>query len=209
MEMWDAVRAETLDLAERLAELDNEQWNSPSLCGQWRVRDVLAHMTAGAEGAFGVGWIVRSMLRHGFSYNRWVAVDGRTRGEQDPVVVLEAFRTTAVGPPGSRPVNSLMHVLIHGQDICRPLGIRRELPESHVATVADFVKDDRFIFRTKKRIAGCRLVATDMDWSCGDGLEVSGPAEALVMMMAGRTTALDDLSGEGVAALAARESAAR
>ena len=49
------ARDEMLDLAERLAELNDEQWNSPSLCAQWRIRDVLAHVTAGAEGAFGVG----------------------------------------------------------------------------------------------------------------------------------------------------------
>ena len=55
--LQDAERDEMLDLAEQLAELDDEQWNSPSLCAQWRIRDVLAHVTAGAEGAFGVGAI--------------------------------------------------------------------------------------------------------------------------------------------------------
>jgi len=43
-----------------------------------------------------------------------------------------------------------------------------------------------------------------MDWSHGNGPEVRGPAEALVMMMAGRVLALDDLSGEGKTALATR-----
>ena len=84
METGDAARDEMLDLADRLAELDDEQWNSPSLCALWSVRDVLAHMTAGAEGAFGVRAIVWGMLRHGFNYNRWVAADGRSRGQQDP-----------------------------------------------------------------------------------------------------------------------------
>ena len=97
-----------------------------------------------------------------------------------------------------------MHVLIHGQDICRPLGIKRDLPEAHLVPVADFVKNDVHIFGAKKRIAGLRLTATDMDWSHGNGPEVTGPAEALVMMMAGRLVALDDLSGEGKAALVAR-----
>jgi len=83
-----------LELADRLAELDDEQWNSPSLCAQWRIRDVLAHMTAGAEGAFGFGAIFVGMLRHGFNYNRWVAADGQVRGQQDPSVVLKALRTT-------------------------------------------------------------------------------------------------------------------
>jgi uncharacterized protein (TIGR03083 family) len=202
--MRDAVRDEMLDLAARLAELDDAQWNVPSLCSEWRVRDVLAHVIAGAEGAFGVGWILRSLLRHGFNYNRWVAVDGQRRGQQDPAVMLTALRNAAANSPGARPVRSLMHVLIHGQDICRPLGIRRELPAAHVRAVADFVTHDVHIFGAKKRIAGCRLTATDLDWSHGQGPEVTGPAEALVMMMAGRPVALDDLSGEGKAVLVTR-----
>jgi hypothetical protein len=54
----------------------------------------------------------------------------------------------------------------------------------------------------------CRLCGTPPstapDWSYGNGPEVTGPAEALVMMMAGRLVALGDLSGEGKAALATR-----
>jgi uncharacterized protein (TIGR03083 family) len=200
MVSWDAVRDETLDLAERLAELHDKQWNSPSLCAQWRIRDVLAHVTAGAEGAFGAGWVFKSMIRHGFNYNRWVAVDGQRRGEQDPGVLLNSFRNTATNPSGARPVNSLMHVLIHGQDICRPLGIRRDLADEHLVTVADFVKTS-FIFRANRYIAGFTLRATDVNWSYGHGPVVTGQAEALIMMMAGRMVALDDLSGEGKAAL--------
>ena len=204
MEIWDAERDEMRDLAERLAELDDEQWNSPSLCAQWRIRDVLAHLTAGAEGAFGFGWILRSTLRHGFNYNRWVAADGQRRGQQDPAVTLKALRSAAANrnaPPGARPVRSLMHVLIHGQDICRPLGITRDLPEAHLVPVANMVKNDVHLFGAKTRIAGLKLTATDMDWSHGSGPEVTGPAEALVMMMAGRLVALDDLSGEGTSVL--------
>jgi uncharacterized protein (TIGR03083 family) len=207
VEFGDAARDEMLDLADRLAALDDEQWNSPSLCALWSIRDVLAHVTAGAEGAFGIVAIVGGMMRHGFSYNRWVAADGRARGQQDPAVLLQNLRNAAArrqGTSGSRPVRSLMHVLIHGQDICRPLGIDRDLPETHVVPVAEFVENDVHIFGTKKRIAGFTLTAIDMDWSHGHGPEVTGPGEALVMMMAGRLAALDDLGGEGKDALGAR-----
>ena len=170
-------------------------------CGS--VRDVLAHVTAGAEGAFGAGWVLRSMFRHGFDYNRWVAIDGQARGRQDPAVILTAFGNVVADPPGARSVTGLAHVLIHGQDICRPLGISRDLPEAHLVPVADFVTTS-FISRAKRRIAGFKLTATDMDWSHGSGPEVTGPAEALVMMMAGRLVALEDLSGEGKAALVAK-----
>lgn len=207
MESRDRVRDEMLALAERLDELDDEQWNAASLCPEWRVRDVLAHMVAGAEGVFGPAAVFGGMLRHGFRFNRWVAIDGQRRGTEDPQRILAAFRAAAANREAvsaGASVTSLMHVVIHGQDICRPLGIARDIPEADLVAVADFVRDDRHRFGTKKRIAGLRLEATDADWSCGHGPEVVGPAEALVMMMAGRSVALHDLSGAGMGALAAR-----
>jgi uncharacterized protein (TIGR03083 family) len=207
VEVWEAEREAIFELVARLAELDEQQWNAPSLCAQWRVRDVLAHVAAGAEGAFGGGAILRGMLRHRFNYNRWVAADGQARGRQDPTLVLTALRNAGASleaRSGPRAVRGLMHVVIHGQDMCRPLGLRRDLPEAHLVPVADFVKDDVHIFGTKRRIAGLKLTATDMQWSHGRGPEVAGPAEALVMMMAGRVVALDDLDGDGKTALAAR-----
>jgi uncharacterized protein (TIGR03083 family) len=144
VEIRAAERDEMLDLAERLAELDDEQWNSPSLCAQWRIRDVLAHLTAGAEGAFGVSAIFGGMLRHGFNYNRWVAADGQVRGQQDPAFVLKGLRIAA----------------------------------ANLVPVADFVKDDVHIFGAKKRIAGLKLTATDMDWSHGNGPEVTSSGGA-------------------------------
>jgi uncharacterized protein (TIGR03083 family) len=207
MDVWEAEREEMLDLVERLSGLGERQWDSPSLCSEWRIRDVLAHLTAGAEGAFGAGAVLGGMLRHGFNYNRWVAADGRARGQRDPVLVLQALRDAAAGrraAPGPRRVRGLMHVLVHGQDICRPLGIARPLPDTHLLPVADLVKDDVHIFGAKKRIAGVTLTATHMEWSHGRGPEVTGPAEALVMMMAGRRVALGDLSGEGRSLLEGR-----
>jgi uncharacterized protein (TIGR03083 family) len=207
VEIWEAERDEMLDLAERFTVLDDDQWNSPSLCSQWRIRDVLAHVTAGAEGAFRFRAIFGGMIRHRFNYNRWVAADGQARGQQDPAVLLKALRDAAANckaPPRSGSVRGLMHVLIHGQDMCRPLGVKRDLPEAHLVPVADFVKDDVHIFGATKRIAGLKLTASDMDWSHGNGPEVTGPAEALVMMMAGRLVALDDLSGDGKPALVRR-----
>jgi hypothetical protein len=67
MDMWDAIRIERLDLVERLSGLADHQWEAASLCDKWRIRDVLAHVTAGAEGAYGMGTTLSGMLRHGFS----------------------------------------------------------------------------------------------------------------------------------------------
>jgi uncharacterized protein (TIGR03083 family) len=113
-------------------------------------------------------------------------------------------RDTVRAQPGGRSVSALAHVLIHGQDMCRPLGIKRDLSEPHLVAVANFVTADRLLFGARRRIAAVKLTATDIDWSHGQGPEVTGPAEALVMMMAGRQVALDDLWGEGKVTLATR-----
>jgi uncharacterized protein (TIGR03083 family) len=193
-----------LYLADRLAGLSDDQWNSPSLCASWRVRDVVAHIVAGEEGAFGIRAILGGMLRHGFNYDRWLAVDGQARGQQEPMLILNALRNAADNARrptrAQRPIRALAHVLIHGQDVCRPLGITRDLPEGHLVPVADFVATS-IIFRANRRTAGHKLVASDIDWSRGEGPEVTGPAEAIVMMMAGRLVALDELSGEGMRSL--------
>jgi uncharacterized protein (TIGR03083 family) len=105
MDTSDAVGQEMLDLADRLALLDDEQWNSASLCEAWRVRDVIAHVVAGAEGAFGVGAVVRGLIRYRFDYNRWVAIDGQSRGQQDPALILQRLRDAAThrnGRPADR-----------------------------------------------------------------------------------------------------------
>jgi uncharacterized protein (TIGR03083 family) len=206
MDVWDAVRDERLDLAERLNGLDAGEWDMASLCHKWRIRDVLAHVTAGAQGAYGVGPVMSGMVRHGFSFSRWMADDGRRRGEQDPTRTLRLLEEAAgsrKSPPGAPTVSVLTDVMIHGQDICRPLGLERNISEEHLIPVAGFVQST-FVFGAKKRTAGLKLCATDMDWSHGDGPEVTGTAEALVMAMAGRKVALGDLAGEGKAALASR-----
>ena len=50
----------------------------------------------------------------------------------------------------------------------------------------------------KQRAAGLRLVATDADWSHGEGAEVRGPLVSLLMVVSGRAEALDDLTGPGL-----------
>jgi hypothetical protein len=47
-------------------------------------------------------------------------------------------------------------------------------------------------------------VATDLTWSRGDGPEIQGAGEAIVMAIGGRPAALDDLTGDGVEVLRTR-----
>lgn len=201
MDVWDAVREERLDLVDRVADLSPRQWDSPSLCAQWRVRDVLGHVAAGAEGRYGLGPVVGGMIRHRFNFNRFMEADGKRRGARDPADLRRSLQEAAghrATPPGVPSVGMLSEVVVHAQDICRPLGLERQIPESHLRAVADFLKSAGG-FGTKKRIAGVRLVATDMEWVHGTGPDVTGPAEILVLFMAGRLAVVADLAGAGKA----------
>jgi uncharacterized protein (TIGR03083 family) len=106
----------------------------------------------------------------------------------------------AAGPGGAI---ALTDGLIHHQDIRRPLGLLREVPEERVVPTlrtALFAPTLRGVVRVRD----VRLVATDVDWAFGRGPEVRGTAEALLMAVAGRRTAADELTGSGRERLARR-----
>ena len=98
----------------------------------------------------------------------------------------------------------LGEAVIHGEDIRRPLGLSRDIPEASLVAVADFYKGSNLIVGAKRRISGLRLNASDVSWSAGAGPEVTGSLASLILAMTGRKEVLPELSGEGVATLASR-----
>lgn len=205
MDTWDEIRAERTELAELLGGLAPQQWDTQTLCDEWRVRDAVAHLILGTRAKVG-GFLV-GMVRNGFNFNRTLAKEAVAIGGAPTEQTLGDFRSIISSQgkfPMATPLNVLTDTLVHQQDIRRPLGMARAVPEERAIAVADGLKKTGFPFGTKKRIAGLRLVATDADWSTGDGPEVSGSIEALVMMMANRPAALADLKGEGLDILTAR-----
>jgi uncharacterized protein (TIGR03083 family) len=200
-QIWPVIHAERNALATDLGALGEDQWASPSLCGAWTVRDVLAHMTATAKmtpPAF-----FAKLATTGFSFDRLqeknvAAEQGATAA--DTLSRFEGELTSVKHPPG--PVDSwLGETIVHAEDIRRPLGIRRGYPPGAVIRVADFYKGSNLLIGTKRRIAGLTLRATDADWSHGTGPQISGPMLSLLLAMTGRKASLEDLSGDGVAVL--------
>ena len=110
--------------------------------------------------------------------------------------------------PGLSSLSMLEDIVIHRMDICRPLEQRRCIPNGRMILVAGDLWTNRF-FPGPKLFQGIRAIATDADWSAGDGLDVTGPIEALVLTLAGRFVALDQLQGDGTATLNVRADAVR
>jgi uncharacterized protein (TIGR03083 family) len=196
----DAVRLahdERADLADFLITLSPAQWEAPSLCAGWRVRDVVAHMFSYEE--LGAGGVARRFLKGGFRPGKVnaVGVDELVQDHLRPRGLTAAF--------GGR--IALVDGLIHHQDIRRPLGKPREIPAERLLPVLQFALTAPPI-GASRRVRGLRLVATDLDWSAGDGAVVEGPAEPLLMAMAGRRDVVGELAGPGQPTLAARIDAA-
>jgi uncharacterized protein (TIGR03083 family) len=201
---WPLIHAEREALATDLATLTAEQWATPSLCPGWTVRDVFGHIIATARmtpPAFFAG-----MARAGFRFHTMSANFIAAEATDTPAEALAEFRTLLTAtthPPG--PAEAMLgEAVIHGEDIRRPLGIKREYPAEAVIRVADFNKGSNLLIGSKRRITGLALQATDLDWQTGTGPEVTGPGISLVLAMTGRAVAFGDLSGDGVATLRSR-----
>jgi hypothetical protein len=96
---------------------------------------------------------------------------------------------------------ALVDGTIHQQDIRRPLGIPRTIEPERLHAVLEYARYAPAV-RGAWRARGLRLVATDLDWIHGNGPEVQGSGEALLMAMAGRPDSLNELTGPGQPKLA-------
>ncbi|WP_051158968.1 maleylpyruvate isomerase family mycothiol-dependent enzyme [Tsukamurella sp. 1534] len=178
--------------------LSAEQWLAPSLCDGWRVRDVVAHH---------VGYDVLSgretVRRMAAGRSHPGGPNGMLIDEMAPLstdelveMVRNHLRPTGL-TTGFGCRIALLDCMVHQQDIRRPLGLPRTIPAERIRPALNFAVWAPPI-RGAVRGRGVRLVADDLDWAFGRGDEVRGPAEAVLLAMAGRPAALSDLRGPGL-----------
>jgi uncharacterized protein (TIGR03083 family) len=204
VDVWATVHAERKALAADLEGLGDAGWGTVSLCPEWTVRDVVAHMTATSR--LSSAQFFPRLVASGFSLKRLQAKDIATEKGSSPADTLARFRAQVDStgrPPG--PVDTMLgEVIVHSADVRRPLGIAHDYPPEAAAQAADFYRGSNLIIGGKRRAAGLRWRATDTDWERGDGPAVCGPVLSLLLAIAGRKAVLDDLSGDGVATLRSR-----
>ena len=200
----ELARLEREDFADFLARLTPEQWDSPSLCADWSVRDVVAHCVSfeGLSPRELTARFVKGRLQTD-RINALAVADLADRSTAQLIAILRDNAEPRGLGAGFGGRIALTDNMIHQQDIRRPLGLGRRIPAERLCVALDFVRyapTIRGAWRTRR----VRLVATDVDWSHGRGPEVRGPGEALLMIMAGRPDALADLDGPGVVTVASR-----
>jgi uncharacterized protein (TIGR03083 family) len=198
------VHAERQSLSDFLGTLAPEQWTQPTLCEKWNVQDLVAHLTA--AGNITAPHFFAGFIKTGFKFNEFVEGDLQNYNGGTPADVKQRFDaiiTSNRKPPGPAYV-ALGEVMVHGEDIRRPFGVNGDHAPDHLIALAETYKKTGAPLRAKKRLEGLQLEATDIDWKTGDGPVVSGPCLSLILAMVGRTQALADCEGEGVATLRAR-----
>lgn len=205
--VWAVIDSERRTLADLLDDLSPQEWEHPSLCTGWRVRDVAAHLSLAQ---MGLGRALLEAARARGSFDRMVRTTAVRRAAL-PGDQLAAGIRAMVGQrkhaPGITSLEPLIDVLVHGQDIAVPLGRPRTMPVPAAAAAATRVWTMDWpmsrAFDARRRLRGLRLTATDTAWSAGEGALVEGPVEALLMLLTGRDAGLDRLAGAGAARLSA------
>ena len=203
-EVWRTIDQQRGDLADLFGTFTAADWETQSLCTDWRVRDVAAHLTLAQSGLIEV---LPAAVRAGGSFNRMIR-DTAIRQAQRPV---EEYAELLRGMQGSRrtapfvsDIEPMLDSFVHEQDMLRPLGRHRPIPAEAAATAAQRAWSLNFPFRTRKPLKGFHLVATDHPWEVGEGLTVEAPAGDLLLLVTGRDAVLPDLGGPGAEALRER-----
>ncbi|MFI7667008.1 maleylpyruvate isomerase family mycothiol-dependent enzyme [Nocardia sp. NPDC049526] len=201
IQLW--TQAERLELADFLDDLEDHEWGVSSLCGDWTVHEVLAHVTL--SNRVTLGQTLLGVLRARGDWNRMTADLARERAARfTPAELIAQLRESAGSThraPGAGPLDPLADIIIHGQDIARPLGRVREVPTKPGVAALDHIIGSRF-YGARRRLRGLRLTAVEADWSAGDGPdEIRGPLSDLLLVSTGRVAGLSGLAGSGVARL--------
>jgi uncharacterized protein (TIGR03083 family) len=188
-EIFGMIADQRRAVADLMDSFTEEQWASPSLCAGWTVRDVAAHLVMPFEVPLPA--FLARMVASGFNFdkvsNKFAKGDHRPGAELAKVVRANAEHRFV--PPNFPPQAPLTDIVTHGLDMCRPLGIEREVPAATLQTVLDFLTTPKAAnaFTPKGITDGRSFVATDIDWHAGSGPEVAASAQDLVLTLTGRS----------------------
>lgn len=203
-DLWGLIHEQRGKVGDVLGTFGDAEWDADSLCAGWRVRDVTAHMVE--THLMTPPKFIGRFASAGFNFDKFAARGVAAHTAQPTADLLAEYRASmprTTAPPGPKPT-WLAEALIHGEDVARPTGRSVGSSPAALVMVADFVRGSTPLLHGKQRSAGLKLRATDVDWTAGDGPEVSGPAASLILAMTGRQVALADLSGEGLETLRSR-----
>jgi uncharacterized protein (TIGR03083 family) len=203
-EAFAMVEAEQADLVALVQDLTPDQWSAPSLCEGWTVRDVAVHVACGRKNVWATLKLWASV---GFGSPAKASAKEIEQNKDLPTSDIVAWLASPIKPGALWDMNNQLRALmIHQQDMRRPLLLSRSIPTERLTRVLDLglTRAGSANLGSRTRSRGLCLRATDISWMAGDGPEVRGPGEAILMAISGRRSGLEDLTGDGTPDLARR-----
>ncbi|WP_438485526.1 maleylpyruvate isomerase family mycothiol-dependent enzyme [Streptomyces sp. S186] len=204
MDIRAAIAAERRELADMLDALTPEQWDAPSLCAGWRVREVAAHMSLGFR--YSLPKVAAELIKARGSLHRMTDRCARRDAAALPPAALAAALRDNAHHPWTPPVGGLAsalgHDVVHGLDIAVPLGLDRRVPEDRLRILLAGITPRGAKFFGAD-LDGVALHADDLDWSYGTGAPLRGAAQDLLLVAFGRKLPPGRLHGEPRARFAA------
>lgn len=188
MDLPEMIAAERGDLAALLGGLTQPQWDAPTLCAGWRVREVVAHTTMPFRYSGGrfLAELARSGMRFTAMSDRCARRDAAALSSADLVNALAANVHHPWKPPGGGLVGALSHEVIHGLDYTVALGLDRRVPPERLRAVLASASGTTARRHFGVDLNGIQLRADDLDWSLGEGAPLTGAAQNLLLVLCGR-----------------------
>ena len=218
MDHFAAISHERVAVADLLDSLSDEQWLTPSRCGEWTIEDVAAHLTV-VWNYSALDYLKRAMRNRPtwfkpqaglVAINAATVTERKALGRSALAADIRAHADDDSTPAGFDSRAPLTDIVIHRRDIEAPLGIEANDHPEHARAALDTATSRRFaLFSNRRALTGLSFRATDIDWVSGDGPDVTGPARTVAHAMWGRTSSLDALTGAGVGVLRQRLAASR
>ncbi|MFI5040764.1 MAG: maleylpyruvate isomerase family mycothiol-dependent enzyme [Acidimicrobiales bacterium] len=196
-ELQPKVAGEFLALADLLEGASDAEWDTPSLCEGWRVREVIAHLTMAAR--YSEESFMAELQRCAFDFTRLSNEVARRDAALPTGELVANLRSDVMHhwtPPGGGYHGALNHVVIHGLDVTVPLGVPRCCPDETIRVVLDDLTRGGGHAHFGVDIQGRRVHATDLDWSYGSGRELRGAAGDLALAISGRPVRDRRLQGQ-------------
>jgi len=191
-----AVAGERSDLADLLGALAPDDWDNPTLCAGWRVRELVAHITMPYR--ISTPAFLAGLIRAGGKFDRYADRQARRDAQElSPAELVECLRQNVDHPwkpPGGGYQGALSHDVIHGLDVTVALGIDRQVPAERMRYILDDMQP-RQVKYFGVDLTGIQLQATDLDWTYGTGTPVAGRAQDLLLVLCGRQLPPNRLSG--------------
>ena len=204
MDVWPWILDERRALLDTFEDLTEDQWEVPSLSEGWTVREVLAHLVLAMRPP--LRRYAKEAIKRRRSFDRInheLAVEDARRPVEE---VLAAYRDAMAhrfSPPGWPTAAPLGDVLLHGLDVRIPLGLPTARPPERFVPAMGLLTGRAGRAIGPKGRPAVRWVATDHEWATGEGAEVRGPIADLALAASGRPARLDQLQGDGAAAVRA------